>query len=107
MYSGFVPLYVNANSGGAPARYQAIFELQGLKAADMAAIDKIVADYTLATPLPSLSVALAKGGRIRFARSWGYADKNNGRFACPTSAYRVASVSKPITSTGEPRHKSS
>lgn len=48
---------------------------------------------------PSVSVAVAKHGRIVFAEAAGFADRRRRIAAMPATAYSVASVSKPVTAT--------
>lgn len=47
--------------------------------------------------LPAGSLSVAVDGRVVIERGYGYADQASGTPAQPTSAYRLASVSKPIT----------
>ncbi len=44
------------------------------------------------------SAAVTKDGRLIFNRSFGFANKENTELAKPYNLYRIASVSKPITS---------
>ena len=43
------------------------------------------------------AVAVAKDGRLVYARGFGYADEASGRVVQPDSLFRVASLSKPVT----------
>ena len=47
--------------------------------------------------IPGLSVALGDIGELRFAAGYGLADVENEVAASPQTAYRLASVSKPMT----------
>ena len=47
--------------------------------------------------IPGVSVAIASGSTLRFAAGYGQADAENGVPAKAVTAYRLASVSKPIT----------
>lgn len=49
--------------------------------------------------VPGFSFALARGGSIRAARTFGYANRITREIATPDHRFRIASVSKPITST--------
>jgi CubicO group peptidase (beta-lactamase class C family) len=49
--------------------------------------------------LPSVSVAVAKDGRIVWARGFGFADLERRIPATPRTMYSLASISKPITAT--------
>ncbi|MEO1037967.1 MAG: serine hydrolase domain-containing protein [Pseudomonadota bacterium] len=58
-----------------------------------ARIDQIAIE----TGMPSISIAAAHGDSAIWAYATGLADKEEGRNATPETAYRLASVSKPIT----------
>src|ERR1700730_15576734 len=47
---------------------------------------------------PGLSVAIARHGQFVCQRGFGYADKSNGERVTTGSLFRIASVTKPITS---------
>jgi CubicO group peptidase (beta-lactamase class C family) len=50
--------------------------------------------------IPGLSVAITKNGRPVFSRSYGYANTESGELVSNQSRFRIASLSKPITSAG-------
>jgi CubicO group peptidase (beta-lactamase class C family) len=50
--------------------------------------------------IPSVSVAIARGDRILWEESFGWADKERQIRATPRTMYSLASISKPITATG-------
>lgn len=50
--------------------------------------------------LPSVSVAVAKDGRILWEESFGWADREKMIPASPETMYALASLTKPYTSTG-------
>jgi CubicO group peptidase (beta-lactamase class C family) len=51
------------------------------------------------TGAASLTMAVAQNGRILWARSWGWADKEQRVPATPQTPYLLASVSKSVTAT--------
>jgi CubicO group peptidase (beta-lactamase class C family) len=53
-----------------------------------------------ATGVPSVSVAIARGDRILWEESFGFADVERKTRATPHTMYSLASISKPITATG-------
>ncbi len=55
--------------------------------------DSFIKDWNLA----SASVAIAKDGKLLYAKAFGYADKEDSIKAQPYNMYRIASVSKLIT----------
>jgi CubicO group peptidase (beta-lactamase class C family) len=50
--------------------------------------------------IPSMSVAVAKGGEIIWEEAFGWADRERMIQATPHTMYSMASISKPITTTG-------
>ncbi len=49
--------------------------------------------------LPSISIAVAKGGRIIWEESWGFANIAKQIPATPRTMYSLASATKPVTAT--------
>src|SRR5689334_20713460 len=56
--------------------------------------DKLFTKYQIAGG----AFAVARNGRLVFARGYGYANKETGELVQPDSQFRIASLSKPITS---------
>jgi len=50
--------------------------------------------------VPSMAVAVAREGRIVWQEAFGLADRENGIAATPDTPYPLASLSKPLTTTG-------
>lgn len=50
--------------------------------------------------VPSMAVAVAKGGKIVWEEGFGWADREQRRPATAHTMYSLASISKPITATG-------
>src|SRR5262249_38763992 len=48
---------------------------------------------------PSITVAVARDGKILWEEGFGWADKSHKRAATQNTPYRLGSVSKPITAT--------
>jgi CubicO group peptidase (beta-lactamase class C family) len=46
--------------------------------------------------VPAVSIAVVNGGRIEWARAYGYADKQSGIRATPDTLFQAGSISKPI-----------
>ena len=59
-------------------------------------IQKTIADKQL----PSVSVAVAKNGKIIWEEAFGWADREKGIPATPDTIYALASLTKPYSSTG-------
>jgi serine beta-lactamase-like protein LACTB, mitochondrial len=68
-----------------------------LPAPKVEAIEAAVIATLTRNGIPGASVAIAVGGRLRFAQGYGLSDVENGVPARAATMYRLASVSKPIT----------
>jgi CubicO group peptidase (beta-lactamase class C family) len=66
--------------------------------AEAAAIAEIARQTMDRSNVPGLSVSVALHGRFVFQQGYGVADKASGEAVTPLSLFRIASVSKPITS---------
>jgi N-acyl-D-amino-acid deacylase len=63
-----------------------------------ASYDRLMHDFIKEHRVPGASIAVTDRGRVVFARGYGYADVAEKKSVQPTSLFRVASISKPITS---------
>jgi len=64
----------------------------------LARLDTAVADFIEEWGVPGASVAVVKDERLIYARGFGYADQEGDELVEPYHLFRLASVSKPITS---------
>jgi D-alanyl-D-alanine carboxypeptidase len=60
-------------------------------------VDTVVARFMKKYDVPGMSIAIAKDGKLVYAKGYGYADKTTGEKVTPSHLFRIASVSKPIT----------
>ena len=67
---------------------------------EFAAARRVIDSLLTAHHLPSVSVAVAKDGRVIWEQSFGLADREKNVAATPHTAYSLASISKPFTATG-------
>ena len=102
---GMRPVLVNGYDVGGQARFAAIFVRPAGASSSPApatpvekAIDPIVEKYMKADGTVGLSVAVAQNGRLVFAKGYGLADQSANKPVTSVSRFRIASVSKPITS---------
>ena len=51
---------------------------------------------------PSIALAVVRDGKVLWEEAFGWADKEKKRAATPNTAYRLGSVSKPVTATAVP-----
>ncbi|MBE7177636.1 MAG: beta-lactamase family protein [Mucilaginibacter polytrichastri] len=64
----------------------------------IAQVDAAVSEFMTRYSVPAVSVAITKEGKLVYAKAYGQADKEAGTAAAATSLFRIASVSKPVTS---------
>lgn len=64
------------------------------------AIEGIGENFMKKFAVPGLSVAIARDGVPAYDEAFGYANRERQEVVSPSSLFRIASVSKPITSTG-------
>ncbi len=69
----------------------------GVADADLASIDDMILAFMRDQEVPGASVAVAKDGRLVYARGFGHADSQLGLAVQPNMRFRIASISKPIT----------
>ena len=68
-----------------------------LPATTVAEIDRTVTAFMTKVQAPGLSLAVGLDGALRFEKGYGFADLEHRVPATPSTVYRLASVSKPIT----------
>ena len=61
-------------------------------------MEGVAAGFMSAHAVPGLSVAVAHGGELVYERGFGLADRDRNEKVTPAHLFRIASVSKPITS---------
>jgi N-acyl-D-amino-acid deacylase len=65
----------------------------------LAAYDAMMQDFMRQHRPPGAALAVSRSGRLVYARGFGYADRERKEPVQPTSLFRIASLSKPFTST--------
>jgi N-acyl-D-amino-acid deacylase len=63
----------------------------------MTSYDDLMRQLLVQFNIPGGTVAVAKDGRLLFARGYGWADIESSRPVEPDSLFRIASISKPVT----------
>ena len=66
--------------------------------AERAAMEGVATGFLKAHSIPGLSVAIAAHGQLAYEQGFGFADRDNHVKVTPSNLFRIASVSKPITS---------
>lgn len=64
-----------------------------------ARLDVVAREYFQSNHLPAMSVAVMVNGRMAYARGFGWLDPDRKRRTTTESVFRLASVSKPVTSS--------
>jgi CubicO group peptidase (beta-lactamase class C family) len=62
-------------------------------------IEAVITSEQAKLKIPGLSVAIASGGQVRFAKGFGHADLENNVAAKATTLFRTGSIAKPLTAT--------
>jgi CubicO group peptidase (beta-lactamase class C family) len=61
-------------------------------------IDNTITDFMIKYDIPGSSVAIVKDGRLVFSKGYGFANESTGELVDTNSLFRIASISKSITS---------
>ncbi|HSQ58400.1 MAG TPA: serine hydrolase domain-containing protein, partial [Gemmata sp.] len=62
--------------------------------------DDLLSRFVAENAVPGAAVAVTRNGKLVYARGFGYADAELKTPVQPTSTFRIASISKPITAVG-------
>jgi CubicO group peptidase (beta-lactamase class C family) len=71
-----------------------------LSPSELAAMQAVAEDFMRRFEVPGLSVALARDGVLVYDKAFGFANRESQEPLSTSSLFRIASVSKPITSVG-------
>ena len=77
---------------------QAEFPITGAAMPGMAPFENSVRDLMQKYAIPGGAIAVVRDGKLIYVRGFGYADVENKKSVQPDALFRIASVSKPITS---------
>lgn len=72
----------------------------GIPVSEMSHCDTQAISFMNTHGIPGMTFALAKDGKLVYSRAYGNADINGTEATQPYNMFRIASVSKPITSIG-------
>jgi N-acyl-D-amino-acid deacylase len=87
-------LFARATSGQQPLD---AIPISGESIDAFAGLDKAIVGLIAKHDLPGVSIAISDNGRLIHSCGYGYADREAGEPVSPTSRFRIASISKPIT----------
>jgi CubicO group peptidase (beta-lactamase class C family) len=79
-------------------RYAAIWENPNMSGNDLSLISNQIQAYMSKHSAPGVSIAITKQEHLVFAKGFGYADTATSEKVNPDHLFRIASVSKPMTS---------
>ena len=65
--------------------------------AELASFDELMRSFVKKNEIPGAALAVAKNGRLVYARGFGYANRAKNKPVKPESLFRIASISKPLT----------
>jgi len=71
--------------------------MTGVVQPELAPLDELMTSFVTGHAVPGAAMAIAKDGRLLYARGFGYADVAEKTPVQPRSLFRIASLSKPIT----------
>jgi len=71
--------------------------LTGVVVPELVAVDEAVLEFMELWNVPGMAVGIVRDGRLVFARGYGFANPEEEEPVKPSSLFRIASVSKPIT----------
>ena len=71
--------------------------ITGLPDSRLASFDALMTEFVQDRRVPGGSLAIARNGRLIYARGFGWANEKKGEAVRPDSRFRIASISKPIT----------
>ena len=63
----------------------------------LSSFDRMAREFMTRHRVPGMALAVTEQGRLVLARGYGYADVSAREQVTPTSLFRIASISKPIT----------
>jgi N-acyl-D-amino-acid deacylase len=96
--AGFVCALKAEEERPAPASQPASAHMEtGTVFEDLKSFDELMRSFVQEQKIPGAALAVAKDGRVVYARGFGYADLETHQPVQPDSLFRIASVSKPIT----------
>ncbi len=94
---GFRMVKTNGFPAGGTDRFTAVWHKPYLSPDDETIVTNRIQAVMNASGLPGFSVAMAKDGKLIYARGFGVANDQTGEAVTPRHLFRMASIAKPIT----------
>ena len=86
---------ITASNGVSSGEYE--LQLFNLSGEGLPEFDEVMVDFMRQFTVPGASYAVVKDGKLVMVRGYGLADVETQEVVTPTSLFRIADVSKPIT----------
>ena len=98
-YQGYRPVLASVHVTGAGRRFNMIVHRNGgMSASHLDTINDTISAYMNNNGVPGLSVAISRNGELVYAKGFGDADVAANEWVHPNHRFRIASVSKTLTS---------
>lgn len=96
-YVGYRPVFIEAYNLGTDTFYNAVWIRNGgFPTSRLGTISTAMQNYIDTRSIPGLSLAIARDGRLVYARGFGYADTSDFEVAHAQHRWRIASTSKTV-----------
>jgi CubicO group peptidase (beta-lactamase class C family) len=95
---GYRPIQVCGYSAGGQEQFAGIWEQRPFTTGAPAGVDAIINDFMVSHGAPGLQIAIAKDDRLVFSAAYGYADITDLEQVRTDSRFRIASLTKALTS---------
>ena len=93
-------------AGADPAEDQALIPVtDGTPCSDLQPFDDEMLAFMRARSVPGGALAVSRNGKIVLSRGYGWADKEAGEKVAPEALFRIASMTKPVTSLARLMHE--
>ncbi|HEY6901345.1 MAG TPA: serine hydrolase domain-containing protein, partial [Puia sp.] len=96
----YTPKFITGYNVNNNVEFAGVWDNTNISAADINRIDTTINGYMKRNNVPGLTVAFCRNDKLVFSKGYGNAIKETGEPAGPNHRYRIASVSKPMTSLG-------
>jgi len=93
-----IPLLGITPGASEPALAQAGIAVTGQANPDLASFDDMMLGFLKEHQVPGAALAVTRHGRLVYSRGFGVADRDGMHAVTPAMLFRIASISKPITS---------
>ncbi|KAH6881062.1 beta-lactamase [Thelonectria olida] len=97
-YQGYRLRRVSAYTINHSERFAAIWENPNMSRHDLDTINSKIVSLMSEKDIPAFSMAITQNEKLVFAKAFGYSDKSIKETANPDSLFRIASISKFVTS---------